>query len=49
MLRPQLVVALNIANTIQLDGFGFYVVGIFSGSWIASMLWYKGRGYERLA
>jgi high-affinity nickel-transport protein len=39
---------LNIANTIQLDGLGFYVVGIFAASWIASMLWYKWRGYEHL-
>lgn len=40
---------LNIVNHIQLDGLGFYVIGIFFVSWIASMLWYKWRGYERLA
>lgn len=40
---------LTIANNIQSDGLGFYVIGIFAGSWIVSMLWYSWRGYERLA
>lgn len=36
------------AAGIHLENWGFYIIGIFALSWIASMLLYRWRGYDRI-
>ena len=38
----------DLANNLQLDSLGFYIIGLFVASWIVSVCWYKWRGYDRL-
>jgi high-affinity nickel-transport protein len=38
----------NFANSLQLENWGFFIIGLFILSWIGSMLLYKWRGYDRL-
>lgn len=37
----------DFANALQLENWGFYIIGIFTFSWIGSMLIYRWRGWER--
>jgi high-affinity nickel-transport protein len=36
----------DFANQIQLDNWGFYIIGLFILSWVGSMLLYKWRRYD---
>ncbi|MDX1987845.1 MAG: HoxN/HupN/NixA family nickel/cobalt transporter [Candidatus Obscuribacter sp.] len=38
----------DFANGLELENWGFYIIGIFIVSWSASMLLYRLRGYDSL-
>jgi high-affinity nickel-transport protein len=39
----------DFANGLQLENWGFYIIGFFILSWIGSMLLYRWGGYDRLS